>query len=125
MAGDINVGNIFGDLFGLAGELIEDKDKRNEFNMKIAESRDQFNIAVLTMKTTPRIDALVKLLYAFNSLWRPLGGAIMTGFAIYASIKGIELDPTMNTVLISAFPAWGVSRHVTKNKEKKWWNPFD
>lgn len=127
MAGDINIGNIFGDLFGLAGEYIEDKDKRNEFNMQIAKSRDQFNIAVLTMKTHPKVDALVKLLYAINSLWRPLGGAVMTGFAIYASIKGIELDSTVNTVLIGAFPAWGASRHISKmkGKEKKWYNPFD
>lgn len=120
MAGlvDFGLGDIFTSLIGLGGELIEDKDKRNEYNMKIMESRNKLDMAILQMKTHPKVDAFVKVLFALNSLWRPALGASMTIFGIYAHLKeGIDLSVASQAIFDGAFPAWGLSRHVEKNKK--------
>ena len=113
-----DAGDIVKGLIGLGSEFIEDKDKRNEFNYKAMELNNQMNLAIMNKETHPWVDAAVKLLYAFNSLWRPLGSAAMTGFAIYAWAKGIEIDATGHTILASAFPGWMTSRHFNKQNGK-------
>jgi len=125
---DINIGGIFDGLFDIGKELIEDKDKRNEFNMKIAEAKTNLKLAelkaetahetaLLSQTTNPKVDAFVKLLLALVPLMRPIGTALMTGAGIYMSIKGIQVDPRISVGLVSAFPAWGLSRHILRNKE--------
>ena len=102
-------------LFNLGGKLIEDKDKKTEYAFKVME-------LMLNVKTYPIIDALVKLSYAseqiMKGLFRPVGAAAMTGFAMWASYKGVTLDTAAQTVLYGAFPAWGASRHAEKAKAK-------
>ncbi len=117
MAGDINIGSLFDGLFKLGGEFIEDKDKRNEFNMMIARSQNDFNTAIINMKTTPKVDALVKLLYALNALWRPIGSAAMFVFGVYAVVTGIEISTELSAILFGAFPAWGAFRQLDKAKK--------
>jgi len=99
------------------GKFIEDKDKKTEFAFKVME-------VMLSTKTYPWVDALVKLSYAaeqiVKGLFRPLGAAAMAAFAMYsATTQGIDLDPTAQTILLGAFPAWGASRYKEKQERIK------
>ena len=114
---DAGLGDLFKGLIGLGGEFIEDKDKRNEFNMKIMESQNAFNTAILTQETHPKVDAAVKLLFALNSLWRPIGSFLMAGFGIYSYMTGITLPSEIQVLLFGAPIGWGVSRHIEKGKK--------
>jgi hypothetical protein len=108
-------------LFKLGDKMIEDKDKKAEYAFKVQEMAQTMGMKLLDTKTYPWVDALVKLSYASESiikgLFRPIVTAGMTGFAIYCQYKGIELDGTTNTILLSAFPGWGVSRHMEKKSK--------
>ena len=110
-------------LFKIGDKLIEDKDKKAEYTFKVQEMFFKQMEVLIAAKTYPWVDALVKLAYAseqiVKGLFRPIGAAIMTGFVIYAEIKGIELSGAVETILISAFPAWGASRHQTKKEKIK------
>lgn len=114
---DSGLGDLFKGLIGLGGEFIEDKDKRNEYNMLIMQSQNTFNTVLISQKTHPYIDGAVKLLFALNSLWRPIGSACMTAVGIYAHIKGIPIDTANHALLDGAFPLWMGSRHMEKNKK--------
>lgn len=109
-------------LFNLAGEWIEDKDKRNEFNFKVQELQFKLRESLLATKTTPKTDAFVKLLIAFRDiilpLLRPLGAAAMTAFGMYCHVNGVDIDAASQVIMDGAFPAWGASRHVNKQKEQ-------
>lgn len=52
---------LFSDAKDLASEAIEDPDKRNALNAKIAEIQQQVYIAELQTKTVPWVDGLHKL----------------------------------------------------------------
>ena len=111
--------SLLGDVFGLAREFIVDKDKLIEFQHKAKELELQLATQLISTKTTPGVDATVKLLYALNSLWRPIVGAAMTLFGAYAHYKGIQMDTAAHLVFDGAFPAWGASRHIEKQKKAK------
>ena len=106
----------------LAGEFIEDKDKLNEINYKIKELEFKLRETLLATKTTPKVDAFVKILIAFRDiilpLLRPLGAACMTAFGMYCHAKGIDIGDANHVIMDGAFPAWGASRHVNKQKEE-------
>lgn len=108
---------------GLASEWIEDPDKRNEFNFKIRELDFKLRETLLTVKTTPKTDAFVKILIAFRDIilpmMRPIGAAAMTAFGMYCHLKGIDIGETSQVVMDGAFPAWGASRHVHKMKAEQ------
>ena len=110
-------------LFKIGDKMIIDQDKKQEFAFRVQEMTFKFMEAMLAAKTIAWVDALVKLSYAMENiikgLFRPIGAALMTGFAIYAEVKGIELSATVETLLVGAFPAWGVDRHLDKKKPKK------
>ena len=110
-------------LFKIGDKMIVDQDKKQEFAFKVQEMAFKQMETLINAKTYPFVDALVKLSYAaeqiVKGLFRPIGAAIMTGFVIYAEVKGIELSGTVETILISAFPAWGASRHAEKKKKKE------
>ena len=112
------IGNIINSIIGISKEVIVDKDKQIEFEYKAKELWWAQSSELLKTTTVPWVDATVKILFALNSLWRPIGSAFMTAFAAYCAINGIMLSDTMNTIFASAFPAWGVSRHISKINTK-------
>ena len=66
------------DIFGafesvtdLVSEFVEDKDRRNEITLKIAELESELKIAMLKTKTVVWVDALIKIMYAMQAFWRP------------------------------------------------------
>ena len=107
----------------IADKLILDKDKYAEIQLKRLELKHKSQDKLLSITTTPKIDAFVKLLVAFNDvilpLLRPLGSACMTGFVIYCEAQDIELSAATEVVMAGAFPAWMASRHKNKSDEIK------
>lgn len=111
---------------GLASEFIEDPDKRNELMFKVQQLEFSLRETLLTTKTNPWVDGFVKILIAFRDIilpmLRPLG-------AFYLSYMGVDMAQielaagdeisTLSAGLATAFPAWGASRHVNKNKEQE------
>ena len=111
---------------GLAGEFIEDKDKRNELMFKVKELEFSLRESLLATKTNPWVDGFVKVLIAFRDIiipmLRPLG-------AFYLSYMGVDIAQAelaaggdvsaLSGGLTAAFPAWGASRHANKNKEQE------
>jgi hypothetical protein len=117
------VAGVFKGLFGVVDQLVEDKDKKNEIFLKMAEMQNQLNIVLMQLKTVPWVDATVKLLFAFRDLvlplLRPVVGALMTGYAAYAETNGINLSPVVQAALAAAFPGWMYSRHTEKRNGTK------
>ena len=109
-------------LLKLGGELIEDKDKRNEYAFKALELTHELSLRLLEMKTYPWIDGLVKLAYAseaiIKGLFRPVAAVGALVFLGYCAVHGIELSPLVEGVCASLAPAWGVSRYREKMQEK-------
>jgi hypothetical protein len=107
----------------IADKLILDKDKYAEIQLRKIELEHKSRDKLLAITTTPRIDALVKLLIAIRDvvipILRPLGSACMTAFGLYAHYKGIEIDLALHGLMDSAFPGWMASRHVNKQTETK------
>ena len=114
---DLGIGDAIKGLIGLGGEFIEDKDKRNEFNMRVREMEGNLTLTLIKQKTHPTVDAFVKLLYAMQPFFRPLGSLGMMAFLLYSYTQGIEMDKEIQVILAGAFPLWGASRHVEKNKK--------
>lgn len=106
----------------IADKLVMDKDKYAELQFKRVELKHDKEMKLLETTTTPTIDAWVKLLMAFKDvilpMFRPVGSAAMSGFAIYCRIEGIELPPTAEALMAAAFPGWMTSRHMGKKKEQ-------
>lgn len=116
-----SLAELFSNLIGLGKSLIEDKEKQAEFAYKIAELQVQVQEKILTMTTTPRMDAFVKFLYALKELilplMRPMVSTCLSGFAAYAAYKHIDLGP-LNVVFGAAFPGWMASRGIEKLTDK-------
>lgn len=117
------IGEIFSGLLGIGKELIEDKDKRAEFSFRVAELQIKLAEKLLTMQTSPWVDAAVKLLYATKELivplFRPVVSGAMAGFVGYAQVKGITLSPAVEAAFAGAFPGWIISRHIEKKNGGK------
>ena len=108
----------------LGSKFIVDKDKRTEFAFKTQELAFKTMDTLLQSKTYPWIDGAVKLMYAFQVFWRPAITTVMTMFGAYAHWKGIDLGNS-HVIFDGAFPAWGVSRHINKQKKKTEWDEED
>jgi len=114
-------------LFSLGGKLIEDKDKRAEFAFKVQEMAFKQMEVLISAKTYPWVDALVKMAYAskqiVKGLFRPV---VSAGLFVYGMINpdmlqqlhalGIAGDAGIVGVF-GAFPAWMKSRHDEKKKK--------
>lgn len=115
------VAGAFKQIFGVVDQLVEDKDKKNELIVKLAELQNQLSLQLIQTNTVPWVDATVKLLFAFRDiiipLFRPLIGAALSGYAAYAQANGIPIDPTVQTIFASAFPGWMASRFMEKSKK--------
>jgi hypothetical protein len=117
--------SLINSISGLAGEFIEDKDKRNELMFKVKELEFSLRETLLATKTNPFVDGFVKVLIAFRDIilpmLRPLG-------AFYLSYMGVDIAQgelaagadvsALSGGLAAAFPAWGASRHVNKKHEE-------
>ena len=110
-------------LLDIGDQFIEDKDKKAEYAFTIAKLSQEFSNTILTTTTNPKVDALVKVMYAMRDviipLFRPLGAALITAFGLYAHNKGIEIDPVIHGTLDAAFPGWMTGRQVHKSQEIK------
>lgn len=106
-------------LIGLASEFIEDPDKQAKFKLEAQKLQSRTIDSLLGTTTIPWVDALVKVLVALNTLWRPVGGALMTAFGMYAHWKGIDISTALHATFDGAFPAWGLSRHQDKANQEK------
>jgi hypothetical protein len=110
-------------IFKLGDQLIEDKDKRNEYAFKALEMQHEMALRILDKPSYPWIDGLVKLSYASESivkgLFRPIASVGALGFVCYCAYQGIQLDPMLEGILASLAPAWGVSRYKEKMASTK------
>lgn len=111
-------------LFKIGDKLIEDKDKRYEYAFKVQEMAFRMMEVMLSTKTYPWIDGLVKLSYAADQI---IKGLFRPVFSVGLFVYGI-LNPDMLQNLHSlgivgdagivgmfgAFPAWMKSRHDEK-----------
>lgn len=115
------ISDIISNVIGLGKTYIESKDKQVEFAEETMKLGFQLQEHILTMQTTPKMDALVKFMYAFKEmiipLMRPVISAGLSGFAAWAAYKHIDLG-SMNTVLGAAFPGWMASRGIEKLTDK-------
>lgn len=109
--------DVVDNLINLGDQYIVDQDKLIEFKFKAYELKTNAVTTLLGVKTNPFIDGLVKLMYAFQIFWRPFVGGLMTMFGAYCHYKGIEMDVALHAIFDGAFPAWGVSRHIEKQKK--------
>lgn len=109
---------VFGRIFDVIDQAVEDKDLRAEIKLEIARAQSEYMTTIMTSEHTP---PFVKVLYAVRDLlvssFRPLGSALALGFVGYAAYKGIDLPIWFQAVLVSLFPSWGVSRHLEKRKK--------
>lgn len=119
-------------LFKIGDKLIVDKDKKAEYAFKVQEMLFRSMEVMLSTKTYPFVDALVKLSYAseqiIKGLFRPVVSAAMMGFEIYFAYKGIDIPDVLDITLTAAFPAWGASRYAEKQakvKKKKYEIDFE
>lgn len=116
-------------LFKLGDKMIVDEDKKAEFAFKVQEMAFKQMEVLINAKTYPWIDGLVKMAYAseqiVKGLFRPIASGLMLAFAMYCEVSAIELSDGVQAILYGAFPAWGVSRHVDKQKKKENVDPWD
>ena len=106
-------------LINLGSEMIEDKDKRNEFNYKARELANTFHVELLKTQTIPWVDALIKFMLATKGLYRPAGAFILALIGAYFAYKQIAVPEWLYGVLFGAGPAWGWSRHEEKKERLK------
>jgi hypothetical protein len=116
---DINLDSLFDNTLGIVDKFVLDKTKAAEIKFKIEELRTKVTLVIISQQTVPWVDALVKFIYAFKPLLRPVGAFILAGFAIYADTHDIVLDEWVERMLYSAPFAWGYSRH-TEKKNQTW-----
>jgi len=116
------LGAVLPGLFKIGDKLIEDKDQKAEFAFKVQEMAFKQMEVLISAKTYPWVDALVKLSYAaeqiIKGLFRPIVATVGFGFGLYFELNDIAVSATVETILFGTFPAWGASRHVSKNKPK-------
>jgi hypothetical protein len=106
---------------GLISEFIVDDDLRAKLNVELQKIEAGVTTQLLQTTTTPKVDAFVKILIAIKNviipLLRPLGAGCMTAFGMYCHYNSLPLDGATQVVMDGAFPAWGASRHVEKQKK--------
>lgn len=104
-------GGLLDGITSLASEMITDKDKMAEFEVRAKELVYEADQALLEDSTVPWVDALVKLMLASKQFIRPIGSFFITAAGIYMHYKGVEVDTALHAVIDGAFPGWMYSRH--------------
>lgn len=112
---------IISGILSIVNKNVEDKDKRNEIVAAIQQSEIKLIELFVGTKTTPWVDAFVKIVYVLaytaDRVWRPLGSFLLVLFVAYMRVRGIPLDPSLELLLSSTFPGWMVSRHIAKQTQ--------
>lgn len=105
---------------GILDQWVEDKDLRATLAFELTKINNEFLSNVYASEAVP---GYVKFLHAVRDLiipmFRPIGGLALTGFAVYATTKGIELPGWLTAVLAASFPGWMVGRQVEKKRDGK------
>ena len=105
-------------LTSLISEFVVDDEKMAQIQLEIGKVKASVKSDLLKTSTTPKVDAFVKILIAFNDLilpwFRPIGAGMMTAVGLYFHYKQIPIDGAVHAMLDGSFTAWGVSRHVNK-----------
>ena len=113
----------FKGLTNLVSEFIVDDDLRAKLDVELQKLEVGITTQLLNTATTPKVDAFVKILIAFKNviipLFRPLGAGAMTAFGMWMHYEGTPMDGATQIVMDGAFPAWGASRHVEKQKKTR------
>ena len=108
---------------GIIDKMVMDKDKYAELQFKKLELEYTARSELLTITTTPSVDAVVKLLVTIKEvvipLLRPVGSFGLAAFAAYAETNGISLPSEIQYMLYGSPVAWGASRHVNKQTQAK------
>jgi len=110
-------------LTSLISEFVVDDEKMAQIQLEIGKVKASVKSDLLKTSTTPKVDAFVKILIAFNDLilpwFRPIGAGMMTAVGLWFHYKQIPIDGAVHAMIDGAFPAWGASRHVNKQSETK------
>jgi len=106
-------------LIRMADKAIEDKTERLRFQQQVVEQTFAFYRTLLEARTTPWVDALVKLVLALKGLFRPLFGAAALGYVAWLESQGQALPVWVSVALSSLLPGWFVSRGVEKMATKR------
>ena len=117
----VSAGFNFGrSVVGLIQEYVKDPDLAAKLTAEIQQRQIDFSKTLLQTTTTPKTDALVKLLYALRDvvipMFRPLGSAALTAFGAYLAYNQIPTPEWLDAAMVAAFPGWMASRHVEKAK---------
>jgi len=114
-------------LFKIGDKLIEDKDKRNQYAFKVQEMAFKMMEVMLSTKTYPWIDGLVKLSYAADQivkgLFRPIFSVGLFIFGLL-NLNVLEYLHGLGVIgdagilgMFGTFPAWMKSRHDEKKAQ--------
>ena len=110
-------------VLNIADKMVMDKDKYAELQFKKIELKEKRLQKTLTITTTPRMDAFVKLLIAIHDLvipmFRPVGSFALAAFAAYCVVNDITLPTEIQVLLFGSPVGWGVSRHINKQTQAK------
>lgn len=118
------IGGFIDKVLDLINKNVQDKDLAAKLTADATKEMLAFSTTLVTQSTTPWVDAVVKLMYAFRdvgvSLFRPVGSVIMACFAAYMMYKQLPV-PTWAEPVLAAFgfapAAWGLSRHAEKTRK--------
>lgn len=107
----------------LISEFITDDDLKNKLDFEAQKLKFELDKELLKTTTSPKIDALVKLLIATRDIiipmLRPVGSIAMAGFGAYCATHDVVLSDTLQTLLFGAPLAYGASRHSDKANAHK------
>ena len=109
-------GGLLDGITSIASELIVDKDKMAEFELKVKELVYAADKELLQDDTVPWVDALVKILLVSKQFIRPVGSFAMSAAGVYMHVQGIAIEPALHGIIDGAFPGWMYSRHANYKK---------
>lgn len=121
------VANFGSEVTGLIDQFVEDKDLKNklthELQIKMLTLKHTLDMALIQTKTTPKVDAFVKILFAIKDiiipLFRPVGSIALAAFGGYCMTNGVELSDTLQIALFGQTGLYGYSRHQDKKQKNQ------
>lgn len=99
--------------------LIPDQNKKAELAHEVTLRMLDISEKAVSIQTYKWVDAIVKLMGALMAFARPIGSFAAGAVAVYLNVKGIEISPAVEAVMMGLFPAWGVAREADKRTKRK------